>query len=82
MRYFVIPSVLLLTSLFAAATTPVVNNSSINYGVNPNQITINGSGFSPKSSAPMVLFNNVSLTLLSFIDLQIVANLPTGTHAR
>jgi hypothetical protein len=84
MRYFVLPAVLLLTSLFAAGASslPVVDDTTINYGVNPSQITINGSGFISKGSAPTVLFNNVSLApLVSFTNLQIVANLPTGTGA-
>lgn len=82
MRHFVFnAAVLLLSSLFAAAATPVVNNSVINYSVSPNQITINGSGFQPQSAAPTVLFNNVTLTLGSFSNAQVVANLPTGTSA-
>ena len=83
MRYFVLPAILILSSLFAVAASPVVpvvNNSTINYGLNPNRITINGTGFQPSSAAPTVLFNNVSLTpLVSFTNLQIVANLPAGT---
>jgi len=74
-------AILLFTSVFAAAATPVVNNSAINYTLSPNQITINGSGFSPQGKAPAVLFNNVTLTVLSFTDTQIVANLPSGTQA-
>ena len=83
MRHFTIATaVLLLASLFAAGSTPVVDNTTINYGVNPSQITIRGSGFSPKGIAPAVLFNNVSLApLVSSTDLSIVANLPTGTQS-
>src|SRR5215467_2555038 len=72
---------LLLTPLFAAAATPIVNSSTINYGVNPNQITVIGSGFSPQNKAPVVLFNNVTVPVLSFADTQIVASLPAGTSA-
>lgn len=57
-------AVLQLSALFAAAAAPVVpvvNNSTINYSLSPNQITVNGSGFKPSSTAPTVLFNNVSL---------------------
>lgn len=72
-----IAAVLLLTSLFAAAATPVVNNSTIDYTA--QQITISGSGFSPKGIAPAVLFNNVAITPVSFSDSQIVAPVPSGT---
>ncbi len=65
-------------SLVAAASNPVVNNTAIDY--NANQITVSGSGFSPQGRAPAVSFNNTSLTLLSFSDTQITANLPTGTQ--
>jgi hypothetical protein len=82
MRHFTFTAaVLLFVSSFAAAATPVVNSSVINYSAAPNQITIAGSGFSPQGKTPTVLFNNVNLTVVSFSDTQIVANLPTGTQA-
>lgn len=81
MRHLAYFGVVVLSSLFAAAATPVVNNSVINYGVTPNQITINGSGFQPQSAAPTVLFNNSTLTVVSFTNMQVVANLPSGTSA-
>jgi hypothetical protein len=55
--FALIATFLLLSSLFAVAATPLVNNSSINYSLSPNQITINGSGFSPQGRSPTVLFN-------------------------
>ncbi len=78
-------AVVLLTSLFAAGSTPVVLSAIVNYGVTPNQITINGSGFSPKGITPQVVLNNGSLNpLVSFTDSVIVANLvrnqPAGTY--
>jgi len=80
MRHFpLLAPFVLVASLLATAATPVVNNSIINYGT--NQITVNGSGFAPDSSAPKVLFNSVTLTLVSFTNAQIVASLPTGTSA-
>jgi hypothetical protein len=79
--FALIATFLLLSSLFAVAATPLVNNSSINYSLSPNQITINGSGFSPQGRSPTVLFNNATLSLVSFTDLQIVAGLPSGTSA-
>ena len=74
-------AVLLLMPLFCRAATPVVNNSVTNYNVSPNQITVSGSGFDPKGVAPTVSFNNVTLTVLTFSDTQIVASLPAGTTA-
>src|SRR5436190_8849400 len=82
MRHITVTAaVLLLCSSFAAAATPVVNNSTINYNTSPNQITIAGSGFSPQAKTPTVLFNNVGLSVVSFSDTQIIANLPSGTQA-
>src|SRR5215467_12982902 len=82
MRLFAVCSfVMMISASLALAATPVVNNSFINYGVNPNQITINGSGFSPQGKAPAVNFNNVNLTVLSFSDTQLIAALPGGTQA-
>jgi hypothetical protein len=75
-RFASIVAVLLLLPLFAAASAPIALNAIVNYGVSPNQITIDGSGFSPKGVAPQVIFNNGSLTpLVSFTDSVIVANL-------
>jgi Collagen triple helix repeat (20 copies)/IPT/TIG domain len=82
MRHFALITVMLFGSLVATAATPVVNNSTLTYTSAPNQITINGSGFSPQGKVPTVLFNNASLSpLVSFSDTQIVANLPAGTQA-
>ena len=65
MRHFVLVNILLLmASLFAVAAMPLVNNSNISYNVSPNQITINGSGFSPQGKAPIALFNNVNLGIV------------------
>lgn len=59
MRHFAsTAAVLLLTSLFAAGATPVVNNTAISCCPWATiQLTINGSGFSPQGKAPTVLFN-------------------------
>ena len=62
-------AVLFLSSLFVFAAppaTPIVNNTSINYTA--NQITLNGSDFSPTGKVPTVLINNVTLTLASFTN--------------
>jgi len=82
MRYFVSLAVLLLTSPFApnapAATsvTPVVTAITINYSLNPKQITVHGSGFQPSTAPPTVLFNTAKLTLISSTATKIIANLP------
>lgn len=86
MRYLAcVAAVVLLTSSFAAGSTPVVLSAIVNYGVSPNQITITGSGYSPKGITPSVVLNNGSLNpLVSFTDSVIVANLvrnqPAGTY--
>jgi Collagen triple helix repeat (20 copies)/IPT/TIG domain len=80
MRLFpLFPAFVLLTSLFAAASTPVVDKTSIDY--TQKIISITGSGFSPKGIAPTVLFNNSPLTVTSFSDTQISGQVPTGTSA-
>lgn len=40
-RYATPVALVILTSLYAAGSTPVVDQDTINYGVNPAQITIN-----------------------------------------
>lgn len=83
MRKTTSAALVLLASLFAsaatAATTPVVNSVSISY--NLNEVTVNGSGFLPKKTAPTVLFNNTKLTLVSDTNTKIVAHLPGGVTA-
>ena len=75
-------AVLFLSALFVFAAppaTPLVNNTSINYPA--NQISISGLDFSPTGKAPIVLFNAITMTLASFTNTAIVANLPSGTAA-
>jgi len=75
-------AVLFLSALFVFAAppaTPLVNNTSINYPA--NQISISGLDFSPTGKAPIVLFNAITMTLVSFTNTAIVANLPSGTAA-
>src|SRR5215472_5473041 len=80
MRNFAcVAALLLLSSLAATAAIPIVNSSTIDYGA--QQITINGSGFNPRGTAPSVLFNNVLEVPLTFTDSQVVAAVPQGTVA-
>jgi len=70
-------------SAWGAASLPVVKNTFINYGVNPSQITINGSAFSTTGIAPTILFNNVGLAQfgpVSFSNTQTVASSPPSTQ--
>jgi hypothetical protein len=73
-----IASVLLLVfcPLLAVAATPVVNSGAINYST--NQITLTGTGFEPAKTKPTVSFNGIALTVSTFSNTQIVANLPAG----
>jgi len=67
-------------SLFGAtAIGPVVNNGTINYA--KNQVTLNGSGFEPAKTAPVVRLNGAALTLDSVTNAEIVATLPAKTPA-
>jgi hypothetical protein len=66
----------------ATKSSPLVLNVFINYSVTPNQIIINGGGFSNSGLAPTVILNNGSLApLVSFTATTIVANLPRGIPA-
>jgi len=74
-------SVLTLSAATAAAQLVTINNVAINY--TNNQLTINGSGFEPAKKAPTVNFNGANLTLVSFTNNVVVAQLPTtaaGTY--
>ncbi len=65
----------------AAQQQPTVVNTTINYLSAPKSITITGSSFSPTGGTPTVVFNAATLTLVSFTNTAIVANLPTGLGA-
>lgn len=66
---------LLSASLFAT-TAPDIINTSIDSGV--TQLTIHGSGFSPTNAAPTVVLGFDTLTVTSFTDTLIVANIPAN----
>ena len=80
---FLFVSLVILSVSASATTTPVVvivNNVTINYS--NNQLTINGSGLKPASTAPTVYFNNTTtLTVVSSSNTTVVATLPAGTVA-
>lgn len=57
--------------------TPVVNSTTIDYSVNPNRLTIMGSGF----STPTVTFGGTNLAIVSTSPTQIVATLPATVAA-
>ena len=69
---------LFAVSMFATSA-PVVISASADSAL--TQLTIVGSGFSPSNSTPTVSLGNVSLSLASFTDTQIVATLPTNEPA-
>jgi hypothetical protein len=71
-------SLLFAVSMFATSA-PVVISASADSAL--TQLTIVGSGFSPSNSTPTVSLGNVSLSLASFTDTQIVATLPTNEPA-
>src|SRR5438094_802297 len=69
---------LLIMNSKSFAQTPVINNTTINYATTPNRMAVAGSNFSSSGAAPTVVFNGVTLTLVSFSNTSIVANLPTA----
>jgi IPT/TIG domain len=83
MRKLMLPGFLLLTPLFGAAATatipPVVNSVTVSY--TSNEITVDGSGFLPATTAPTLLFNNTKLVLVSDSNTKIVAHLPSSIAA-
>lgn len=70
---------LLTTSSLFAANPPTIISASTDTAV--TQLTINGSGFSPSGTVPVVVLGNVTLSLVSFSDTQIVAAIPANEPA-
>src|SRR5580698_1028594 len=60
-------------------SVPVVNNGTINY--QKSQVTLNGSGFEPAKTAPVVRLNGAALKIDSFSNAEIAATLPANTPA-
>src|SRR5579864_2512588 len=57
---------------------PVIDSVTLDSGL--TQITINGSNFAPSgSSAPVVVVDGITLTLVSYSNTNIVATFPTLT---
>jgi len=55
---------------------PIIDSVVVDSAV--TQVTVSGSGFQPSSSAPSVIFNGSTLTVISSSDIQFVASLPPG----
>jgi hypothetical protein len=71
----------LLTPILARSATkvpPNILNAWVYYIPIPNQLIINGGGFSNSGLAPTVIWNNQLLSLVSFSSTHIVAELPRG----
>ena len=64
------------TLVFAAAPAPVITSAKVDYST--NRITIVGQGFSPSGATPAVTFNGVSIPVLTYSNLQVVAAVPAG----
>lgn len=82
MRKILFTALLSLTPCFASgAAIPIltVNNATINYA--DNQVTLSGTSFETLKKSPTVLFSGAPLTLASYSDSQIVAELPANTVA-
>jgi hypothetical protein len=59
-----------------SAQSPSFINATINYSVSPNLLSITGNDFSQSGAAPRVVLSSQTLTLVSWTDQTIVANLP------
>jgi len=78
------PSAGVLAAVFLAgsplmAQLPIVEATTINYGVTPNQITISGLNFG--TTAPVVVLDTTTLSLVSNNSTTVVAKLPSGLAA-
>jgi hypothetical protein len=62
-----------------SATAPLILSTVVN--TSTNQITITGRAFSPAGTAPTVMLANTKLTLVSFTNQTVVANLLSGLPA-
>lgn len=80
-RILLVTLLLIAPSLVFGAGIPILtlNSATINYS--NNQVTFAGTCFEPLKKAPTVLFTGTPLTLVSYTDTQIVANLPANTKA-
>src|SRR5580700_2904046 len=65
--------------LGAVVIEPAVNNGTVNYAT--DRVTLNGSGFEPAKTAPVVRLNGAALTVVAFSNAEIVATLPAKTAA-
>src|SRR5271166_5337258 len=70
-------AVLPMAAQFLPPPAPQINGVSINYAVSPNTLTLSGADFSPTGVAPTIMFDKTKLTLVSFSQTNIVADLPT-----
>src|SRR3569623_1689914 len=83
MRHISALAIVLLNGLLLQGATPapVVNTTAIKYST--NRITITGISLSPTGAAPTVNFNSSNLSMVSFSNTIVVANIPVqqpGTY--
>ena len=71
--------VLVLSQLAFATNSPTITSVTVDY--NNSRITVAGSNFSPTGGAPTISLSGSSLSLVSFSNIQIVANIPSGLQA-
>ena len=77
----VLLAAMFLTALPLLAASPSVTSTTINYALNPNQITISGTNFLSGTTKPVVVLNGAPLTLISSTESTIVANMPSPALA-
>src|SRR5947209_18038287 len=76
---YVIALLVTVGTLSIAANPPAIYSTVLN--LSTNQITVNGTNFSPTGLAPTVQFAHTTLSLVSFTNLSLVAQLQPGYSA-
>lgn len=75
-RLSVVLSVVCLLSLTALAQNPIITSATTDSTTNPTQLTLNGRNFG--LNQPAVRLQGTPLTLISYTDTQVVAQLPAN----
>ena len=78
LRRLMLLTVVLAGAAPGAQSPPLIFSVVIDTSKTPNQLDIIGTGFSPEGGLPTVDFNNTLLTLLSYSNLAITANMPSS----
>jgi hypothetical protein len=82
-KKFRVPLFLIASMFFPvaglSATSPLILSAVVH--TSTNQVSIAGNSFSPSGTAPVVLYDNATMVLVSFTNQTVLANLPTDAKA-